>query len=313
MVGTHKTAVLVLPLETEISRGADKMPVLGWLVLILTAALAAATAVKADERDVVAHTFHTNGDYLIMNLPPRPDTWPGAIFTANLRVPIKHGDPKDPALHRGQPVGISSNDGFDIAAAGKSNIANWFGVSAGAGDVADVVLYFPDARVVDMDLNDLLHHVETSPEVIDAVKRGQIPLVVIKAYLGTPTVTITKKASASAEAWVKVQANAKANASASSSSKNTITYKSSDDLVFAFETAQIQLDPTDLGKGKYTITIASLPQQLYAVREDYADTRLVETVSATTGISVSAIKEHGILGGAASIVNKPFGCILGKC
>jgi hypothetical protein len=259
------------------------------LALICIATLAAASA-KADDKDVVANAFHTDAQYLVMNLPPRPETWPGAIFTANLRVPIKHGDPKDPALHRGPPIGIGSNKGFNLGGGAKGGWSGFLGFSADAGDAADIVLSFPDARIIDMDQGDLIKHVEAAAEAIDAAKRGQIPLIVVKAYYGIPIVTITRKDTASADAWAKVKANAEVGINASSSSHDTVSYKGDEDIIFAFETAQIQFDPTDLDHSKMTIKLASMPSQLYAIREAYSEQATTQIIAASTGISIAEIQ-----------------------
>lgn len=279
--------------------------------VLICAILAAVTAAKADDRDIVARVFATNPDYIIMNLPPRPDVWPGAIFTANLRIPIVHGNSKDPALHRGAPVAIDANSGFDLNAGTKGGLSNLIGISTDVGNVADVVLSFPDARIVDMDLNELVKRVEASTAAIEAAKRGQIPLIVIKAYYGTPTVTITRKTNASGSAWIKLRTRAEADAKASAASTNSLTYKSKEEFVFAFEAAQIQPDPSDLNKGKLNIRFSSLPAQLYAFRENEDELDIARTIAAKTGISIDDLKNKGILTGEASFIRNPLGCALG--
>jgi hypothetical protein len=232
-------------------------------------ALVASTYAKADDRQVIATTFHCDPQYLVMNLPPRPDTWPGAIFTTNLRLPIKHGDPKDPALHRGLAMGINSNAGFDLGASAKGGLSGLFGVSAGAGDSANITLYFPDARIVDMDLSDLINHVKSSNDAIDDVRHGHIPLIVVKSYLGTPVITITKKSNASADAWAQAKVDVSAGVKATAETTDSITYTGKDEIVFAFETSEIHLDPAQLNKGTVNVQLSSLPEALYALRENH--------------------------------------------
>lgn len=247
------------------------------------ATLAAVTAARADDKQIVARTFHANSEYLVMNLPPRPDAWPGAIFTANLRFPISHGDPNDPKLHRGQAVVIDSKDGFDLTGSLNGGASGWLGGSVEAGDVADVVMSFPDARIVDMDMGDLIRHVEASADAIAAAKRGQIPLLVVKAYSGTPTVTINRKLNASLEAWGKLRSNIKVGAGAAASTDDSVSYKGNGEIVFAFETSQIQFDPSDLNKGKITIQLSALPAQLYALRENDSSLKMAAAILATGG------------------------------
>jgi hypothetical protein len=235
--------------------------------VIVSASLFVASGARADFKDVVAERFSATPEYLIMNLPPRPGAWPGGVFTAKMRVPLVYGKADDPALHKGGVISIDAKDGYDLGAGAKGSGTKWFGLSAEASAAADVVMSFPDAQIVDMSYGDLLEHVEKSPETIAAAKRGEIPLLVIKAYVGTPTITVTKKDKASAAAWAKVTAEVQAQAHAKADSSNSVTYKAGDPIPFAFETSQINFEPTDLSKGKLTITLASLPSSLFAYRE----------------------------------------------
>src|SRR5262249_54871013 len=58
----------------------------------------------------LADRLQTKPEYLIFNLPPRPDAWPGAIFTNDFRLPIVRGRKDDPALARGEPIEIDVTD-----------------------------------------------------------------------------------------------------------------------------------------------------------------------------------------------------------
>ena len=222
----------------------------------------------AADRDVVASIFHTDAQYVVMNVPPRPNAWPGAIFTNNLRLPIKYGDPNDPAVQRGDSIEVDSSSGFGADANAQGGLAYLFGGSARASDAGSVVMTFPDARINDMNEADLRQHVISSPEAIDAAKHGYNPVVVIRSYSGTPTITVTKKAGASAEAWAKLKENAKVGAEIGISSGNELVLKAKQEIVFAFETEQVTFDPTDLSKGIYNIRFANLPGTLYIAREE---------------------------------------------
>jgi hypothetical protein len=272
-------------------------------VVVIIAILGSGAPAFADFKDVLAQRLSANPDYLVVNMPPRPDAWPGAIFTSNMRIPILHGDPNDPALKRGQPIAIDARDTFDLSARASGGVSSWFNLSAAAGDVADVAMSFPDARVVDMDYGALVKHVQASNETVVAAKRGTIPVIVVKSYEATPAVTLTKKLNASAEAWTKLKTEAEVGAKAAASSENSITYKGVSPVIFAFETQQIVFNPKDLSNGKITIDFAALPNNLFAFRESYTDNIL----AATTGISVDAIQRHGIIGGPASVFRSPFG------
>lgn len=229
-------------------------------------------AAYADFKDILAAKLGGNREYLVANIPPRPGAWPGAIFTYNLHVPLKHGDPKDPALNKGDPTFIQAGGAFDASVkAGWALSLFFFTVDAKAGDAADVVMTIPDARIVDMESGELVHHIETCPPALEAAKRGQKPLIVVKAYEGTPTVTITRKAGVSAEAWAKVKAVSEVGGESSIVSIDQVTYRAGASMVFAFETAEVQVDPRDLAIGKTTIRLAALPAQVFAMREQALD------------------------------------------
>ncbi|MGO7651733.1 hypothetical protein ACC688_29090 [Rhizobium ruizarguesonis] len=221
----------------------------------------------ADDRSVVATAFHTKPGDVVMNLPPRPDVWPGAIFTASLKIPIVHGKADDPALHRGNPISVASSGGFDLGAEAGGGISQFIGVSAKATDIAEVAVSFPDARIVDMDYGDLIQHIQDSEDAIDAAKSGQIPLIVVKCYAGTPNITVVRKAGASAEAWAQLQKNISISGSVHVAGTDTISYSGGEEVVFAFETSQIQFDAAELNKGKYKIQLAALPTELFEYRE----------------------------------------------
>jgi hypothetical protein len=282
-------------------------------LVVLVTALSFSIPASADDKDIIARAFNTTKEYLIINIPPRPDAWPGAIFTANLRVPIRHGDGTDPALHRGQSIGIDSNSGFNLNASAQGGFSALFSDSAEAGSTADIVMSFPDARIVDMDATNLRQRAESAKEVAEAAKAGQIPLIVIKSYLGTPTMTLTKKATASASAWAKVKSDAQVGAQAAADSGDKLTYKAGDEFIFAFETTQITVDPSELKKGRIVIQLASLPGEFYIARQEVEDKRITQALATYTGISVDAIKTGGIFGGdrgsVASIIRDPVACI----
>jgi hypothetical protein len=219
----------------------------------------------ANDRDVVANIFHVDVKYLVMNLPPRPDTYPGAIFTSDLRFPIVYGNVADSALHHGPPIGIDSSDGFTLSGGAGVELPSLFGVSATAANDADIILSFPDARIIDMTLHDLVKHIEQSPDAMDSVKAGQKPIIIVRSYSGTPTVTITRKVGASASAWDRIKALVTLKATASTETDNTIAFRGKDEIVFAFETSEIHFGSG--GSTSNDIQIAAVPEQLIRSRE----------------------------------------------
>lgn len=260
------------------------------------------SALRADFKDSLASRLSVDPTYLVVNLPPRPEAWPGAIFTWNLRIPIHRGNSKDPALRSGTPIAINATEAIDVSAGAKGGYASWLGLSASAADLADVTLSLPDVTVVDMEVGELIKRVKASDEAVKAAKRGQAPLIVIKSYAATPIITVKRKSGVSAEAWAKLNKEAQVALQAQMTSADSITYKGSEPIVFAFETQQVDFDLKDLAKDVITIRLASLPSNLFAVREEVTDRAL----ASITGISVEDIKKHGITGGDASIFRNPL-------
>src|SRR5262249_23757581 len=104
---------------------------------------------KADFVQVLADRLGTKPEFLVINLPPRPAAWPGAIFTDDLRLPIVRGKADDPAFARGDPINIEATS---LTGIGASSAAGWgtiFSIAAKAADIAQIIMSFPDARIID--------------------------------------------------------------------------------------------------------------------------------------------------------------------
>jgi hypothetical protein len=259
--------------------------------LILTA------AANADFKDIVAGRFASKPENLIVNLPPRPGTWPGAIFTFNTRFPAQRGERNDPALHGGDKLTIQANDDFHQDASPKNSLWSFLGLPPQTAEGAEVVISFSDAQVVDMSPPDLLRHVETAPAAATAAKRGQIPLIVSRAYVGTPVITVSRKADTPPEMWAKLKESLQPGAQGSSSIQDNVSYVARDPLVFAFEVAQISFDPGELSKGNIKASLAPLPSSLFAVREQESDRALAaaeSAISAITGLSAHEVQQKWI-------------------
>jgi len=256
-------------------------------VSVACVAMLGAVSARADDRDVIARAFHADAKNLVINLPPRPDTWPGAIFTANLRFSIKYGNSGDPALHRGQRIAITSAEGLDMSAEGGGGVKWLFSLSAKAASAAGFVLSFPDARVVEMTEGDLIQHIEAVEQAVDEARQGQRPLVVVRAYCGTPTMTFTKSAGASVDAWAALRAGLLDVAGkASADTQNQLVYKGEEEIVFAFETAEIStfVGPNSLNHVK----IASVTSE-----------KVITAWSGGTGLFVDAMSVQEVAPAAA--------------
>jgi hypothetical protein len=255
--------------------------------IIFLLSIIGSTAVRADDRDTVASLFHVDSKYLVMNLPPKPDRWPGAIFTNDLRFVIKYGTKSDPDLHRGDAVMASSNDSFNLGA----NVAggnSWIGISADAGDVGEVKVYFPDARVIEMSRDDLVKHIAQSPSAIADVKDGKTPIVIIRAFAGTPTIVVSKKATASVSAWDRFLSTFQIQGAIKGDKDNSVTYSGKDEFVFAFETAEVHYG-SGTGAGSDAIAIINLPEQLYKARENAVSAKINNNFSRGFSICIGDI------------------------
>jgi hypothetical protein len=216
---------------------------------------------------LLAEKLGADPQNLVLNVPPRPDAWPGAIFTSNLRVPIRRGDPNDISLKRGQPVRVDATNAAEVGAGAGAGFWSMFGLSVGATDIADISMIFPDALIVDMEYDNLVKHIELPGPVVEAITRGQIPLIVIKSYMGTPTITMKRKSGASADAYAKMKSGIEARAQGSAGVGDSVSYGLKEPIIFAFETAQIDVDPADLVHRKLTIRLTSMPAQLFLARQ----------------------------------------------
>jgi hypothetical protein len=269
--------------------------------LILAASVSFASAAQADFKDVIAARFSSRADYIIVNLPPRPGAWPGAILTYNMHFPAKAGDRNDPASRRGDKAVISAEDGFHLDANSKASVWGSLKVPQSVGDSADVVMSFADAQALEMEPRDLARRIESAEAASAAARRGQMPLVIRRAYVGTPFITVSRKANASQEDWAKVKAGLEASARGASVG-DAVTYPAGEPFAFAFEADQINFDPGELAKGATKVTFAPLPAQLFAAREQESDRALAaaeSAISAITGLSAREVEQKWIFIDAA--------------
>ncbi len=272
----------------------------GPISLIVAASVVFASAAQADFKDVIAARFSSRADYIILNLPPRPGAWPGAILTYNMRFPAKAGDPNDPASRRGDKAAISAAEGFRLDTSSRASVWGSLKLPPSAGDSAEVVMSFADAQPMEMEPRDLARRIEGAEAASAAARRGQMPLVIRRAYVGTPMITISRKADTSQEAWAKVKAGLDANARGAEG--DAITYPAGEPFPFAFEADQINFDPGELAKGITKVTFAPLPAQLFAAREQESDRALAaaeSAISAITGLSAREIEQKWIFIDAA--------------
>lgn len=248
---------------------------------------------RADDKDIVARLFHTNPEYVVMNIPPRPNVWPGAVFSSNMRLPIVFGNEADPDIRRGSPIAIDVDSGFNIGGEVRGGMGSLFRASAGASDAVQVVMSFPDARISEMNLTSLRQKLANSKEVNDALKVGFLPIVVVRTYSGTPTITVSKKSGLSAEAFAKIKAEISAGGRAAASNDSEITYKAGENFVFAFETMQVSIDSNNKKDIENKIIFAKLPENLYSLREVAYASQVTQGIAVATGLSIKDVVRSG--------------------
>lgn len=207
--------------------------------MILHTMISGLQSAQADSLTEFAEKLRTKAEYLVMNLPPRPGAWPGAIFTYDMRLPIIRGRGDDPALARGEPTNIQSTSSIDLSGGARGGWGALFSIAAEAKDIATIVMSFENTRVVDMEEDELEKRVSQSSVAKMAATQGRIPQVIVRSYEGIPTLTLIKHASAAGQAWAKLQGSPlDASLNLSVSNEDRLVYRTSTSVVFAFEVMQ---------------------------------------------------------------------------
>jgi hypothetical protein len=143
------------------------------------------TSRAQDFTGTLADRVQTKAEYLVLNVPPRPAVWPGAIFSFDYRTPIVLGRKDDPALARGEPIEVDVTDLIAVGAVTQASARSWLSVGARAADAATVTMSFPDLRVIDIVLDDAKKRAQQWLSA-QAAKQGPFPFIVVKSYEGTP-------------------------------------------------------------------------------------------------------------------------------
>jgi hypothetical protein len=187
----------------------------------------------ADFRADLAKQFNTDPQYFILNLPPRPGGWPGTIYTSDMRFVVERGVVADPRLERGPSFDLSAK--FDVEIGGKAHVGleRFFGVSAGAANLATAEVSFKKARIYDLTVAQLRERARTIPSTSGS---GMDPLFVYRAYEGIPVLNLVRRASANAEAWATLkQGVVDAGLSATAVKGDGLDVQSAEPVIFAFE------------------------------------------------------------------------------
>jgi hypothetical protein len=208
-------------------------------------------ALGADLRDVLASRLGATSQALVFNLPPRPGAWPGAVFTYDMNLPVLRGRRDDPALARGERTNITATDILDVGGGVKGGWALFAGVASKAADTADISINIPDVQVVDISYDEINKRIQQIPAALKAAKQGRPPLIIFRAYEGTPTISLTKKLGASNEAWANLaRAAAEVKLEVNALSQDRVVYGVADRIVFAFETMKAVADVSSNDKNE---------------------------------------------------------------
>ena len=208
-------------------------------VVFVLGTLSGHSAFAADLVSELASLLHTQPEWLVLNLPPRPGAWPGAIFSYDMRLPIVEGVGDDPKLRRGDPTSIAVNSHISLGANVNAGWLTLFKVAAQAEDKADVKMSFENLVVIDISESELERRANDSIPVKLAAKEGRIPQVIYKAYEAVPTLILTRHKDASAEVWAKVPAGKiDGSVAIGAETGEVIEYRTKKTIVFAYEVMQ---------------------------------------------------------------------------
>jgi hypothetical protein len=235
------------------------------------------TSQAQDFTRTLADRLQTKAEYLVLNLPPRPAVWPGAIFSFDYRTPIVRGRKDDPALARGEPIEVDVTDLIAVGAATQAGARSWLSVGARAADATTVTMSFPDLRVIDILLDEATKRAQQWLSAHVATKQGPFSFIVVKSYEGTPTITI-KKANASATAMADIRkAAAQAGLEASTQADDQVAYRTTAPIVLAFEVMRVMNDggKTELATSSASTFYSHLLAQQEAEMKSLADQLLL--------------------------------------
>jgi hypothetical protein len=191
---------------------------------------------------------------LVLNLPPRPDCYPGAVFPPDMSIALVTANGSQPDLRRGSAFTIDSASLGDAAAAGGVE-AGWIGEALQNREGADIQIRIENGRVVEIPVPVLKKRLIESEEVRHVAERGYDPLVIIRAYEGVLRIVFTRRRGMSAAGWAAFQLRARSatqdgvtmNVKGGLSDDATLEIATSEPIVFAFETRSAKYITTHLG------------------------------------------------------------------
>lgn len=205
---------------------------LRFVLVVLTCGLG--LDARADFKVELAKHFGAEPAHFILNLPPRPSSWPGTIYLQGGRTPLVRGEPNDPDVAKGPIFDLSGGIKAEVAGEARASVLqSWLRSKAEASEQATALVTFRETSIRDLTFRQIQQRLGRLSEVERKAKGISI---VFRSYEGIPTLYLTRKAGVSAEAWLKLKKGlAEAGAEASMASSDVMSIDSKEKLVFAYE------------------------------------------------------------------------------
>lgn len=188
----------------------------------------------ADFKTELAKHFGAEPAHFILNLPPRPSSWPGTIYLPGARTPLVRGEPNDPDVAKGAIFDLNGGIKAEVSGEARAGVLqSWIRGKAEASEQATALVAFREATIRDLTIRQIQQRLG---RLAEAERRAKGISIVFRSYEGIPTLYLTRKAGVSAEAWLKLKKGlAEAGAEASMASDDVMSIDSKEKLVFAYE------------------------------------------------------------------------------
>jgi hypothetical protein len=187
----------------------------------------------------LAHELQVSPDLLVINMPPAPGRYPGAVLVNP--KPGQYFAVKQVERPATQPTAsftMASRRILDGTAVLKSATRFAGGSLAGLESVT-VEMELAQGRVFEAELPKLRDELLANTDVYKASKNRQQPEVIVRAYEAIPKIILRRTSSISAEAWAKVKDAAISSEGAIDQGESvTIQLKSA--VVVGFESATVE-------------------------------------------------------------------------
>jgi len=174
------------------------LAVLAVLVVIVFWVLHVPVVVEKDLRTVLAEMLDIPRDELVLNIPPRPQRYPGSIFDTTLGIPIHFVDAEDADLVRGPAYSLSARHEGLTRASG-SLASPVFEQVMENERLVQIAVRLTTGRIIEMTIDRLRDHIA---QVIDqGSPTEQSTAVIVRAHEATMTLQLDRRQDVTADAW----------------------------------------------------------------------------------------------------------------